>query len=209
MVYENYHDAFDAIQPFEILKDVFYEPLEKQIREVFVGLSDPIISQDIYLGTLGVLPQFPFNKADLENIEFWGAFYDRTILRVDDLLQDETLNDIYKEGELRKEIVISGDKWTDPIRIPRGLGVRMNFITEANFEFKIEDFSGNRRSSNVANRQQGGYFNVGALDSAYELPSMKKPFIYFKLVDNNAPPAEISLGFLRRLFSAFVNHICS
>lgn len=113
-------------------------------------------------------------------------------------MQDEILNDIYKEGELRKDVIISSDEWGDPVKLPRGLGFRINFKTHGNLQFQIRDYESGRQTGNLVKRNAGGTFFISYLEYSYELSNMRNPLLYFKLVDSNAPPAEISLLFLNR-----------
>jgi hypothetical protein len=186
MEFDSYDDAFQAILPYENLIGIFYEPLEKSIRDVFIGRSDPIISQDIYLGKKGILPPFKYLPRDLEDIQFWTGFDDNIIVPLGEVLKDELLSGYFKDGELTKDVIISGTDWTNPIRIPRGLGFRMNFKTYGNIEFQIIE------------RDENGTRFIGYLDTSYELSNMKKALLYFRQGENNAPPVEISLLFLAR-----------
>jgi hypothetical protein len=164
MEFDTYNDAFQAVLPYENLIGIFYEPLEKPIRDVFIGRSDPIISQDIYLGKKGILPSFQFLPRDLEDIQFWVGFDENSIVPLDEVLTDSTLGEYFKDGELKKDVTISGTQWTDSIRIPRGLGFRMNFKTHGNIEFQIRDYETGRRTGHAIERADGGTRFIGYLD---------------------------------------------
>jgi len=198
MEFDIYDDAFQAILPYENLIGIFYEPIEKPIRDVFIGRSDPIISQDIYLGKKGILPPFKYLPRDLEDIQFWAGFDDNIIVPLDEVLKDELLGDYFKDGELTKDVIISGTEWINPIRIQRGLGFRMNFKTYGNIEFQIRDYETGRQTGHSIERDANGMRFIGYLDTSYELSNMKKALLYFRQGENNAPPVEISLLFLAR-----------
>lgn len=103
------------------------------------------------------LPTFKYLPRDLADIQFWAAFDEDIIVPLAEVFEkDEILRDRFKNGELRKDVIVSGTQWNHPVRIPRGMGVRMNFGTHENLQFQIKDYETGRKTGHLIERNEGG-----------------------------------------------------
>ncbi|MBS1917584.1 MAG: hypothetical protein JST87_15040 [Bacteroidetes bacterium] len=203
MIFNSYEAALDELRPFNKLCGLFFQPVNSdkkamQIRDVFVGISDPVVSKAIYLAEFfGEFPSHIFTNSDLQNIFFWAAFTNREIIPIQNLWEDEILKDIYLNDEFTKHIILSDNNWIS-MRLPRGLGFRVNFITDAKIEFRIEDINAGRRTGHDLERMEGGTFFISYFNETYELSNMTNPMLHIRAIGNISTPVEISLLFLQR-----------
>src|SRR5262249_1697279 len=65
-----------------------------KIKMVFVGISEEIMSQNIFLGHLGEFPEHTFNETDLDNLRIWVGFQNKKVLPLEDVLQSEYLKSL-------------------------------------------------------------------------------------------------------------------
>jgi hypothetical protein len=198
MKFETLDAAWEAIMPFTILAGVFHTPSNKQIKRVFVGISDQHMSAIINLGIYGTFPVHNFTRSDLDHIQFWVAFFDDSILALDEVLRDADIDDVVKNG-LRREVFIDSDNWTEQIKVPKGLSIRMDFISGGHIHYKIIDRTlprHSRRQSNcTVERPAGGIHNVLYLDPSSALSNMIHPVIYFRPVHSDELSVELVLSF--------------
>ncbi len=135
MKFDNYEDAILDLAKFRNLVGAFYPPSNQKIWGLFVGISDTTISQLIYKGIRGDFPLHTFNLFALNNIEFWAGFYDDSIVPLTEILQDEFLASLCEPRALNKEVDILED-WSDPIRIPKGLTVKLTLHNDKKYYTK-------------------------------------------------------------------------
>lgn len=179
--YSNLHGVIDPIS-------------NKKNWALFVGTNDPIMSSLIYQGVREHLPNHHFTEQDLRSIEFWTGYFDESILPINTISQDDYLRSICKPNGLYHRIVIT-EEWTEPIRIPKGLGFRMKFTDDKEIWYDIFDPKNSEKSES---HKMGYYENFQRLfryDNVTVLHDMEKPSIKFKL-DDNRDSSEIYLLFV-------------
>lgn len=204
MEFNNINEAFEYLQQFEILNNLYYEPLGKQIKQVFIGISDIGVSKAIYLGLFDIFPKHHFTKSDLSNIFIYAGFFptldmnDSVIIRIDEMFKNEPeFLDYVEKGKIETSVIVT-QKASEPIKIPKGLGIRMTFKGDSKFEFKISDPITARQSSGAINPKDNDFYLIGYSDYSHELSNMIRPLIFFNLVYSDEPPVEIFLEFLHR-----------
>jgi hypothetical protein len=195
MKFDSLSDAQKNLFKYTDIEGVYYSPSKQRISQLFVGHLDPIWSAIIYRGILGNTEAHFFTKEDLKNIDFWAAFFDGSIVRLWEVLQDEYLKSLCEPDALYKEIEIN-DEWSNPIRIPKGLSFRMTFREDKEIWYNIYDVKNPEKSKKETMQRHEGFCRLFRYDNITELEEMEEPTIIFKLPDNKYNPSEISLLFV-------------
>ena len=137
---EKIEDAYEYLRPYTILNGVIYTPLEKQIKEVFIGICDWGVSYSIYTSRFGQYPPHDFTP-DLGDLFLWAIFYDNSLKLVSELYDDPEIVEVLKGGTLTKTVIIKTDyEWSAPVKIIRGLDVIIWLNQpEGHFEVQCKD----------------------------------------------------------------------
>jgi hypothetical protein len=188
-------EANEHLRPYLILKGLIYEPLEKQIKDVFVGISDPPISAAIYRSQYAEFPNHPFTRSDLNNIYLYAAFNDKSVIQIGELYNDPKIKKILEAGTLGHSLTLKPDnEWSDPVSIPRGLGAILRFDGSGKLEYEVKDVmpSGITRKGQIEEIETRDRHNIRYLDYLHE---MKNPMIRLRAKNGYYTDLEISILF--------------
>jgi hypothetical protein len=196
MNFKTFEEAQAVLMKYRPLEGMYYEPAKQQVWRVFVGISDIHMAQAIYSGLRGILPSHPFNYVDLQNIEYYAGFPDGSVVNIDEFLIDPYIFELCNRDDM-KEVVTVKEDWSDPLRIPKGLSVRLNFIEESHLEYRIFDLDApDKFKSSSLERPGNHYMFFKFSEPQYGLAALNKPAISFRLADKNDNPLEIALEFV-------------
>jgi len=193
---EKIEDAYENLQPFRILTGMVYTPLGKKIKDVFIGISDPGVSYAIYSSRFGEYPVHFFTKTDLQNLFLWVVFTDNSLKPVSEVYDDAEIVDILKKGTLLNKMTIKTDfEWSNPVKIPKGLGVII-WLNEPNgghLEVQYKDSpAGIEQSIIIKEMEYKDRINMLYYDRFKE---MQNPHLRFRAKNTTSSDIEITIEF--------------
>lgn len=195
MQFSTIHEASIELNRFSNWRGIIWEGNKQRILGTFVGISDETTSKAIWRGIKGEFPEHTFTGNDLQLIEFWVAFGDGSIKNVREVLQDKYMVELCEPMALRHTIELTDD-WSEPIRIPLGLHVRIIFKDEAFISIKISDkMHPEREYIDGRERGRNDVTNFFFEDSQVPIHEMEHPEISVRATDNNPNERELVILF--------------
>ncbi|HBI00036.1 MAG TPA: hypothetical protein DDY18_00255 [Flavobacterium sp.] len=191
---ENMQDAEQFLRPYYKLRGVFYEPLDKQIKDVFVGISDWGVSAFHYISRYGEGHEHTFTKADMGNLFLYAAFTDNSIRLISDLYDDSELVNFIKDGKTQIELNIKTDNnWSEAVKVQRGLSaIILVNQPEGKLEVQYKDVPDGIEQSIIINEL--GFKERINMHYYERFKDMKNPHIRFRASDTAGPDMDIFIS---------------
>lgn len=189
-------EASAELAKYKNWNNVIFEKNNKKIQATFIGVSDYIMSQNIWWGIEGRLPQHQFNNYDLENIEYWVAFTDNTIMNVREVLEDGYMKYLLEPHSLRHNIYLS-ENWSIPLRIPKGLHVRIILKEDTYFDLKVTNHTIPPTNFEYSiSREKDGRYNILYNEIQGMAENIVRPDVSFRLTNSVDKIREIVVLFV-------------
>jgi hypothetical protein len=174
-------DAQKRWNTVEPLRYHFSDKVDKQIWDIFYAPFDPILARYCYTSWLNGV-HFPLYLEEQNNRFVWIAFRDRSITKLDELLEDEKLTKVLDSGGIDPIELTFEDQWSQYVDLYRGFGIEMKYNNKP-FVYEISDDEGNLKYERRVEENWKDSIYMPYFDSSYDLSKMKKPRIRFKAPD--------------------------
>jgi hypothetical protein len=187
-IYKNHYNNLQGVR-------CYAHPANAKIKAVFVGVTDPTMSNLIYKGINGDLPYHTFNEHDLNNLSLWVGFGDNTVLPLEEILQSDNLKKLCVEGALQKTVHLTTD-WSESLIVPDGLSIRITPKNEMIINSKIYNPHTPKVTEHKKEVIEGNVFWFKYWHEYTGLPEMINPSIAFKVEGRLNSAGEIFVEFL-------------